>query len=126
MTAVNVTARLGNDDDAPSATVEYDFGDNLDEAVKKFGADVVYARFKNAATVDLQALIRRHLDVTPDKEGNTPPAKSAAQIQELATAWKPGVLTRKRKSTSEKFEDLFGQLSEADKAAMLEKLMSAA
>lgn len=119
MTAVNVTARLGNEDDAPSATVSYDFGDNLDEAVEKFGADVVYARFKNAATVDLQALIRRQLDTAPDAK-----PKTAAEIQDLASAWKPGVVSRKRKSTSEKFEELFGQLSEADKAAMLEKLMS--
>lgn len=121
MTAVNVTARLGNEDDAPSATVTYDFGDNLDEAVEKFGADVVFARFKNAATVDLQALIRRHLDTAPDAK-----PKTAAEIQELATAWKPGVVTRKRKSTSEKFEELFGQLSEADRQAMLEKLLASA
>lgn len=121
MTAVNVTARLGNEDDAPSATVTYDFGDNLEEAVEKFGADVVFARFKNAATVDLQALIRRHLDTAPDA-----PKKTAAEIQELATAWKPGVVTRKRKSASEKFEELFGQLSETDRQAMLEKLLASA
>ena len=118
MTAVTVSAKVGTEETSPSASVTYDFGDNLDEAVSKFGADVVYARFKSASTVDLQALIRRHLD------SDTP--KSAAEIQELATAWKPGVQTKKRKSAGEKIQDLLGDMSEADRTALLETLMNAA
>ena len=118
MTAVTVSAKVGNEENAPSASVTYDFGDNLDEAVSKFGADVVYARFKSASTVDLQALIRRHLD------SDTP--KSQAEIQELANAWKPGVQTKKRKSGAEKIQDLFGEMSEADRQAVLDALMASA
>lgn len=118
MTATTVTAKVGTEENAPSASVTYDFGDNLDEAVTLFGADVVYARFKAASVVDLQALIRRHLD------SDTP--KSAAEIQELAAAWKPGVQTKKRKSAGEKIQDLLGDMSEADRAALLESLMKSA
>lgn len=116
MTAVTVSAKVGNEENAASASVTYDFGDNLDEAVSKFGADVVYARFRSASTVDLQALIRRHLD------SETP--KTQAEIQELANQWKPGVQTKKRKSTQERIQDLFTEMSESDKQAVLEALMS--
>lgn len=118
MTAVTVTAKVGTEEGAPSASVNYDFGDNLDEATELFGADVVFARFKAASVVDLQALIRRHLD------SDTP--KSATEIQELATAWKPGVQTKKRKSAGEKIQDLLGDMSETDRAALLESLMKSA
>lgn len=118
MTQVTVSAKVGTEENAPSASVSYDFGDNLDEATSLFGADVVYARFKAAAIVDLQALIRRHLD------SDTP--KSAAEIQELASAWKPGVQTKKRKTAGEKIQDLLGDMSEADRAALLESLMNQA
>lgn len=118
MTATTVSAKVGNEENAPSAQVTYDFGDNLDEAVGLFGADVVYARFRSAATVDLQALIRRHLD------SDTP--KTVPEIQELATAWKPGVQTKKRKSASEKIADLLGEMSETDRANLLASLQEAA
>lgn len=118
MTQTTVTAKVGTEENAPSASVTYDFGDNLDDSKNLFGADVVHARFKAASIVDLQALIRRHLD------SDTP--KSAAEIQELATAWKPGVQTKKRKSPGEKIQDLLGDMSEADRATLLETLMNAA
>lgn len=118
MTAVSVSAKVGTEENAPSASVTYDFGDNLDEATSLFGADVVYARFKAASTVDLQALIRRHLD------SDTP--KTQAEIQELAAQWKPGIQTKKRKSAGEKIQDLLGDMSAADRDALLATLMGQA
>lgn len=114
MTAQKITARDGNEDSSPSATVEFDFGDNLGEATELFGDDVVYSRFKAAAVVDLQALIRRHLG------GEKP--KSEAEIQELVSQWKPGISKRVRKSTKEKAEELISQMSDAEKAALLAQL----
>jgi hypothetical protein len=118
MTAQTISAKLGTEENSPSATVNYDFGDNLGEATALFGDDVVYSRFKAAAVVDLQALIRRHLD------SETP--KSESEIQALVSEWRPGVTSRKRKSTKEKAEELFTQLSDADKKALLEQLMNQA
>lgn len=117
MTAQTISAKNGTEENSPSASVEYDFGDNLDEAVTLFGAEVVFSRFKAASIVDLQALIRRHL------EGETP--KTQAEIQALATEWKPGVASRKRKSTKEKAEELFANLSPAEKQQLLEQLLAA-
>jgi hypothetical protein len=116
-TAQKVSARNGNEETSPSAEVTYDFGDNLEQAVEIFGAEVVFSRFKAAAIVDLQALIRRHLD--------SDPPKSAEEIQALATEWRPGVSTRKRKSTKEKAEDLFSQMSAEERTALLESLLNA-
>lgn len=116
MTVQKISAKNGTEETSPSAEVTYDFGDNLEEAVALFGADVVFSRFKAAAIVDLQALIRRHLD------GETP--KSEAEIQALVDEWKPGVTTRKRKSTKEKAEELLSGLSEDDRKKLLESLLS--
>lgn len=116
MTVQKIQARNGNDETALSAEVEYDFGDNLEQAVAIFGGEVVFNRFKAASIVDLQALIRRHLD------GETP--KTQAEIQELVKEWKPGVSTRVRKDPKQKAEELFAALSPEDKQALLESLMA--
>lgn len=117
MSAIEVTAQLGKDEDSPTATVVYDFGDNLDEAVERFGAEVVFSRFKSAAVIDLQALIRRGLGST-DSEGKPTP-KSVEEIQKLAEAWVPGVQTRKRKTDKEKAEELLAKLDPKTLAELL-------
>jgi len=121
MTAKTITAKAGTTDEAPSATVEFDFGDNLAEASELFGDDVVFSRFVAAATVDVQALIRRHLS-SEDKDGNST-AKSEEEIQSLVAEYKPGTSTRKRVSASEKAQRAIDNLTEAEKAALLESLM---
>lgn len=118
MTARKVQARDGNEDTSPSAEVEYDFGDNLGEAVELFGEDVVFSRFVAASVVDLQALIRRHLG------GEKP--KTQDEISKLVAEWKPGVSSRKRRSNKEKAEELIAGMSEQEKAQLLEQLMAAA
>lgn len=60
------------------ATIDYNFGENLDEAVGMFGADVVYNGFKADAVVTLQSAIRRYLE-----KGQDPSV--------LSNTWKPGV-----------------------------------
>jgi len=117
MAATEIGARAGTEEDAPSATVSYDFGDNLDDAAERFGGDVIFSRFKAAATVDLQALIRRNL------KGENP--KNQKEIQVLVDEWQPGVSTRSRKSPQEKAQIAIDALSEDQKAALLESLMAA-
>lgn len=124
MTTKVIAAKAGTSDDSPSASVEYDFGENLVEASELFGDDVVFSRFVSAATVDLQALIRRHLS-SEDKDGKST-AKSEKEIQKLVAEWKPGVSTRKRVSASEKAQRAVDALSEDEKAALLESLMAEA
>ena len=62
--------------------------------------------------------MRRHLD------SETP--KTTAEIQELAAQWKPGVATKKRKTTREKIEELFAEMSESDRSAAIEALLNQA
>jgi len=124
MTARNISAKAGNNDEAPSATVSFDFGENLAEAEELFGADVVFSRFCAAATVDIQALIRRHLKVPEPKEGEEAAApKTEAEIQAIVAEYKPGTSTRVRVSASEKAARAIGKLSDEEKAALLESLM---
>lgn len=118
MTAKTIAAKAGTSDDAPTASVEYDFGENLAEAAELFGDDVVFSRFVSAATVDLQALIRRNLTLEEPK--------SEAEIQTLVAEWRPGVSSRKRVSASEKAQRAVDNLSEAEKAALLESLIEQA
>jgi len=115
MAVKEIGARAGTDEEDPSATVNYDFGDDLDGAVDLFGADVIFSRFAAAATVDLQALIRRHL------KGENP--KSEKEIQVLVSEWKPGTSTRVRKTPQQKAQEAVEALSDDEKAALLESLM---
>jgi hypothetical protein len=109
------SAKIVGDDGEPAgeATVSYDFGENLDEAVELFGAEVVYKRFRAAAVVDLQGVIRRNL------QGENP--KSEEEIQAAIDEWKPGV-QRARKSKQEKALDLLEGMSDEERASFLEAL----
>lgn len=113
MSEVEITAKAGKEDDAPSATVTYDFGDSLAEAVDRFGESVVFNRFKSAVTIDIQALIRRELT------GEKPASQD--EIQEKVDEWKPGV-QRSRKSKKDKALELLGAMSEDEKAEIMAEL----
>lgn len=117
MAVKEIGAKAGTEEDAPSATVKYDFGDTLEAASEKFGDDVIFSRFVAAATVDLQALIRRNL------KGENP--KSEKEIQALVNEWQPGVSTRTRKSPQEKAAAAIEALTDEQKAELLESLMAA-
>ncbi len=124
MTAKVISAKAGTDDEAPSASVSYDFGENLAEAEELFGADVVFSRFVAAATVDIQALIRRHLKEGVDKDGKvTSEAKSEEEIVAIVAEYKPGTSTRTRVSATEKANRAIEKLSDEEKEALLASLM---
>jgi hypothetical protein len=110
MSIEEVTAKLGKEEDSPSITVSYDFGSSLEDAVEMFGEEVVFSRFRGAAVVDLQALIRRHAG------GEKP--KSEEEINTLAGEWKPGV-SRKKKSQKEKALDLLADMTPEEVAELV-------
>lgn len=96
-----------------NASVQYDLGDNLQDAVNKFGEEAVFTAFKADATVGLQSNMRSWMGA----------GLSPEQIQEKADAWKPGVRTvGPRKSPKEKIETEFAKLSPEEKLAYLEQL----
>lgn len=117
MSKTQVSARVQDEEDSEKtvaeATVEYNFGENLDEAVRLFSPEVVFKRFKAAAIVDLQSVVRRHLT------GKEP--KTQDQIQALVNEWKPG-LAKPRKSKTEKALSLLAGMSPSERAALLAEL----
>lgn len=126
MGAVEVSAkRSGNDH---QVTVPYDFGDNLQEAVELFGDDVVFSKFKAAAIVDFQGVLRRGMF---DEEGEgddktlIPVDSETLASRETISGWKPGVTTRVSKSPKEKALAALKGMSPEDIAAMLAELESA-
>lgn len=109
-------------DSAPSVTVQYNFGADLDDAVERFGGDVVFGMFKDAATIALQAKLRRAItaSVVPNKAGQVTALPD--DPQDLVGEWKPAVGGGPRKSASEKVASLVGKLSPEERAALIAKL----
>lgn len=119
MAKEKVTART--QDKPTPVEVEYDFGDdNLKGLVTRFGEDVVYSRAKSALVIDLQALMRRHID-SKDFKG-TP--EDLAKLRKAAAEWKPTVSNGVRRSAAEKIEDSVAKMSPEEQKALLAKLTS--
>lgn len=96
-----------------SYTANYDFGDGLQDAVNRFGEEVVFTNFRKAARISLQALVRTSLKAGLAED----------KIAEKVASWKPGVSTRgPGKSKIEKVTDLFSSLSPEAKAEFIAKL----
>lgn len=93
-------------------TVEYDFGDNLDAAVEKFGEEAVFRGYVAAAKIALQGVMGNNMA----KE------KSDEEIQNLVDEWIYGAVTQTRKTMLEKAMDQVGKMSPDEKAAFLARL----
>lgn len=118
---VEVTARVPNAEPPREVSVKYNFGRNLAEAVQLFGEDVVFNRFESAATIDLQALMRRHMVDQTNKKGEvSSPAKSDDEIRKLVANWRPGIKQIQRKSAKDKVKDLLSSMSPEERAALLQ------
>ena len=113
-TKVDVSAKLPAKDNRQEmeATVQYDFGDNADEALELFGTDAVYSGFVANAKVTLQSGIRRCLE-----NGRDP--------QAFADAWKPGVKTPSIAADPvAAAKAAFSKMSDEERMAFLEQLKS--
>lgn len=108
-------------------SVMFDFGSTLDDAVEKFGEEVVFAGFVASATIDLQNYIRTKLEApAKDADGKVIPdggfAQTDAEIESDFASWKPGIKTRERVSPLDKVKKLLGGMSAEQKAALLASL----
>ena len=85
--------------------IQYDFGDNLDEAIEKFGAEVIFTKFKQSSIVDLQSVARR-LMFKEEGEGDNatlvPVDSDEVQAEIEKMEWAPGSTTRVIKTPKEK------------------------
>ena len=67
-------------------SVPFDYGKDLADMTAKFGAAIVYSQAQANIRINLQALLRRHMVDTFDKEGKkTADAKDDAEIRKVAS-----------------------------------------
>ena len=64
-----------------TAKITYDFGKTLDEAIAKFGEEVIHSNFKANATVTIQSGMRHLAEA----------GKTDVEIQQVYNTWKPRV-----------------------------------
>lgn len=98
-----------------SYEVEYDFAENLEDAVTAFGEDVVFSLYKAKAIIVLQDNIRRMMTQN----------KSDEEIAAFIEEWKPGVVQiRTGEKKKEKLLKEFTKMSAEQQKAMIEELMA--
>jgi hypothetical protein len=105
-----------------SVEFEYDFGSDLAAATKKFGADVVFAKFVDAATISLQALARTKMVAGGGKSGKEGYKSDATIKSEL----KSHALTIGRTGDPVKKKDRllrsFNSMTTAERAAIMAEM----
>lgn len=84
LTEIKASKKINGED--KSAAIAYDFGATVEEAVEKFGADVVLSGFKKSAVITGQAAIRRMLEA----------GKAENEIASAMAGWKPGVALERK------------------------------
>lgn len=95
-------------------TVDYDLPAGLDAKVKKFGADVIDAMAEDSIIINVQALVRRHIEK----------GISQADIQKAVTAWSPSVRTIIRQSAFEKASSSLDKLTPEERKQLLQRLQA--
>ena len=81
MALTEITAAKEVNGEKKTASIAKDLGENCQDAIDKFGAEVVHTNFKSAAKITAQAAMRRYMEA----------GKTAEEITTLMEAWKPGV-----------------------------------
>jgi hypothetical protein len=112
---MDITAKKKIGDELKEITVNCDLGENLEDAVNKFGAEVVFTNARAAFKITAQSAMRRYLEMGLDSKNI---------IDKMAT-WKPGVSAER--VTVDPVTALMGKwgsMSEAEKKDILAKLKS--
>jgi hypothetical protein len=90
----------------------YDFGDNLDSAVEKFGADVVFKGFVAESVIALQGIVRDALVK----------GKTEDEVETIIANWKPGATRARASDPIAAITSKFAKMSQEEKIAFLQKL----
>lgn len=95
------------------ATVEYNFGDTLTDALELFGEDSVFSAFLSKVKIDAQGAVRRMLENNLDSD----------KITEAMSAWKPGEKLERIKDPVGNFKKHLASMSEEERDAMIAELL---
>lgn len=111
---ISATAKLKDKDgnltgEEVTESVTYDFGSTVVEAIDKFGEEVVYTNFKQAAIIAAQSRIRSHILA----------GLRGADLQAKISEWKPGVKSIVRKSPVDKIKGILEGKSPEEIAELL-------
>jgi hypothetical protein len=93
-----------------------DLGDNCQDAITKFGEEVVFSNFQSQARIRAQAIMRDMLT-----EG-----KTDEEIAQFMSAWKPGTTRERNVDPTAALLNKFALLSPDEQQAYLTKLMEKA
>lgn len=94
-------------------SAEYDMPQSIDEAVERFGHDVVYSNFRGAITIAVQSVMRTAImkdDASPES------------VQEAVDKYQPK-LRAEGKSLTEKAEDILSRLTPEERAEILKQYL---
>lgn len=91
--------------------IDYDFGNDLKDAVAKFGDAIVFGYYRAHAVVQCQAGMRRCLE-------------SKSDLKAWASTWKPGVTTPRVVDPIATAKAAYAKMDPAAKAAFLAQLKS--
>lgn len=91
------------------ATINYDFGENLDEMISFFGVEVTFSQARSQMKVGCQAAIRRFLEAGKDPN-------------DVATMWKPGVQMERIVDPIASALKKFASMNDEEKAKFLADL----
>lgn len=94
-------------------TVNYDIPETIQEAVNKWGEEVVYSRFKQSLVIDIQSKIRGEIK----KDNATPETVQEAVSQYTPDVKRPGV------PFSQKVEDFLKNMDPEERRAFIEDLV---
>jgi hypothetical protein len=102
---IEVTAKKND----AEATINYDFGENLDEMKEKFGDNVTFTNARAQMKIVLQAAMRRRLE-------------AGQPVDDLADNWKPGVQMERIVDPIAAAKAKYATMSDDERAAFLEEL----
>ena len=95
-------------------TILFDFGADVNAAIEKFGAEVVFSNFKRSAVITAQAAMRRLLEAN----------KTQAEIETAMAPWKPGVSLERSFDPVKALQSKFATMSPEEQNKLIEQLMA--
>lgn len=114
---MDITAKKVIEGNERTATVQVDLGDNLQDAITKFGEEVVLSNFQSNAKITCQGAIRRMLEDGADEPF----------IQARLAAWKPGTtLDRVQVNPVDALKRMLAAMDPEAAKAMLAELKASA
>ena len=105
--------------DGRKLEVEVDFGNTIGETAEKFGESICFNKLIQKLVIDAQAYVRSDLKAE-NEDGSQ--KYSNSEVRARLTNWKPGEVTRVRKTKSERVLESYQEMGEEEQAQMLSAL----